>query len=859
MIEKESSHEKEVISGGCSAEDHATQEGQAAQQAVSSQEDQGTQHAMSIECSAEDAAQEGQAAQQGISNGGSAEDHVTQEGQAAQQGPDSIDINHKEDKSDTLKKEIVDDNIGVELSSSSSSEESLPTCRANKDAILRSIASFRRIATDDEYQVNGLTHDNDQIVLNNIKSDDGFLYAARVMNNHARTNSLASDMLVEVSEMSSPRSMPSIDEEYSGNEEVKEISSHPSQMDTSRESNSREVPEINDQQDISGGASKIIHNAEAFTSDQLSEKVSEENSINSSVSLSSSKTGLPDSTQTHSMNSNIEDFPESSEKSNTGNIIDNNLGDSETPINDDLKNSNTGNNIDNGTPKQIIQPRDLPESSGGSNSNSVNHQDLSESFLQNRKNEKRDYHGESKYQPSQDIFPENPTSVQSNHSLRSPENRRNEEVVSEVEVPASSAENEASDVVSEFETEQVSNISSSGSSPKSVLQPKFSSDNVSSMNLNQGTSTEYQQAHRLIVEDDSVLPVVDFNHSAFQNASPREDNSTSRPSHVIERLQSPRSVDALYCMPIRSRLEEGENHDSPLITSDSSFIQDIHDIERLQSPRFVEALYCKPFRSEERQNHDASISTSASSFYQDIHDPYPHQSNFNQEADTSNHIDNLVVNDNQVRTNLESVENIEGDNHDEASIEQSALTEPLNSSSSKSIEDTKEGIREINGQEGTSGTSKSTEGKSESGPDFRLNELHEATLDDFSNQPHEAEAKDSSVASKALNAVLDQKQTESSTNTGNLVAHVDIKEPSDPSLGRTMEEGNNSTANQNDPEITKSDANDIKSVNRHSGEAFEHVIRPEGVHNSSELDATSDSKSTAEIEGGLANCREVEN
>lgn len=230
-------------------------------------------------------------------------------------------------------------------------------------------------------------------------------------------------------------------------------------------------------------------------------------------------------------------MPESSEKNN-GNIINNNLGDSETPINGDLKKSDTANNLDNETPKQIIQPRDLPESSGGSNSNSVNHQDLSESFLQNRQNEKRDYNGESEYQPSQNILPDNPTSVQSNHRLRSPENRRNEEVVSEVEFPASSAENEASDVVSEIETEQVSNISSSGSSPKSVLQPKFSSDNFSSMNLNQGTSTEYQQAHRrLIVDDDSVLPVVDFNHSAFRNASPREDDSTSRPSHVIERLQ----------------------------------------------------------------------------------------------------------------------------------------------------------------------------------------------------------------------------------------------------------------------------------------------------------------------------------
>ncbi|KAK1396648.1 hypothetical protein POM88_006511 [Heracleum sosnowskyi] len=818
VIEKESCQEKEAISNGCSAEDHATQEGQTAQQAISAQEDQAAQQAISIECSAEDhAAQESQAAQRAISNGCSAENHASQEGQAAQQGPDSIDIHHKEDKSDLPKKEIVSENIGVGSSSSSSSEESSPISRPYKDAILRSLASFQRLPKDDDYQVNGLTHDSDQIILNNIKADDSFLYNARVMNVNARTISLASDMLVEVSEISSPRSNPSLDEEYSGNEEVKEISSHLIRGDTSHESNLREVPEINDQQDISGGVSRINHNAEALTSDVLPEKVSEENSINSS----DSKTGLPDNSQTHSMDSNIEDFPESSEKNNTGNIINKNLGDSETPTKDDLKKSSTGNNIDNGTPKQVVQLRDLPESSGGSNSNSFNHQDLSESSLQNQQNENRDYikdyNGESEYQPSQNILSDNPTSVPSNHSLRSPENRRDEEVVSEFEFPASSAQTEASGVVSEIETEQVLNISSSGSSPKSVLQPKFSSDRVSSMDLNQGASTEYQQAHphSLIVDDDSVLPVVNFNLSAFRNASPREDDSNSQPSHVIERLQSPRFADALYCMPFRSR-------------------------------------------PEEHQKHDASITTSASSFYdQDIHDPYPHQSNFNQEADTSNHIDNLVVNDNQARTNLESVKNIEGDNYDDSSIKQSVLLEPSNSSSSKSIRDTKEDIREIIGQEGTYGTSKSTEGNSESGPDVILKELNEATLDNVSNQPHEAEAKDSSVASKALDAIFDQKETELS-NTGNLVAHVDIEEPSDPPLERTMEEGNNSTANQNDPVMTKSDDSELKSVEGDIEEAFEHVIRPEDVHNSSELDSTSDSKSTEDVESGLTNHSEVE-
>lgn len=152
-------------------------------------------------------------------------------------------------------------------------------------------------------QVNGFTHDTDQTTSHHIKSDDSFLYATRVLNNHPRSSSLASDMLVEVSEVSSPRSISSVDEEYSENEEVKEGSSHLSQVGTSDESNSREGPEISDQQHISREVSRI--NQEA-ASDVLAEKVFEENSINSTDSLSSLRTEMPDSAQTRSLNSNIE-------------------------------------------------------------------------------------------------------------------------------------------------------------------------------------------------------------------------------------------------------------------------------------------------------------------------------------------------------------------------------------------------------------------------------------------------------------------------------------------------------------------------------------------------------------------------
>lgn len=84
------------------------------------------------------------------------------------------------------------------------------------------------------------------------------------------------------------------------------------------------------------------------------------------------------------------------------------------------------------------------------------------------------------------------------------------------------------------------------------------------------------------------------------------------------------------------------------------------------------------------------------------------------------------------------------------------------------------------------------------------------------------------------------------------------QEPRDPPLERTTEEGNDSTANQNDPVITKSDSSELKSVKEDIGEASEHVIRPEDVHKFSELDATCDSKSTTDVEDGLAKHSEVD-
>lgn len=208
------------------------------------------------------------------------------------------------------------ENINDGSSSSSTSEENIPIPKPNKDAILRSLTSFTRkntaLAKNDSGEEKGVSYDRDQFMFNRARPVDRFFYADKEMH-HTRANSLASDMQVEVSEISSPRSISSPDEESSedmkkeitsGGEEMWADSSHGSGVDE-HESKLKEVPEVSEQDITEVGLSRINHEADASTSDMLPEENVEKNSINSS-SLSPSKSDLPGTSQSHIADSNPE-------------------------------------------------------------------------------------------------------------------------------------------------------------------------------------------------------------------------------------------------------------------------------------------------------------------------------------------------------------------------------------------------------------------------------------------------------------------------------------------------------------------------------------------------------------------------
>lgn len=200
----------------------------------------------------------------------------------------------------------------------------MPLPKPNKDAILRSLTSFARrnpaTAKNDTGEANGVPYDTDQFMYDRTRPVDQFFFADKDLN-HTRANSLASDMQVEVSEISSPRSISSQDEECSedmkkgitsGSEEMCVGSSHASGVDEP-ESLLKNLPEVSEQ-DSSEVGSRVNDNADVSTSDMLPESV-EKDSINSS-SMPAPKSDSLDSSQSDEVDSHKE-HPGDSDSRNT--------------------------------------------------------------------------------------------------------------------------------------------------------------------------------------------------------------------------------------------------------------------------------------------------------------------------------------------------------------------------------------------------------------------------------------------------------------------------------------------------------------------------------------------------------------
>ncbi|KAL6967644.1 hypothetical protein U1Q18_033453 [Sarracenia purpurea var. burkii] len=264
----------------------------------------------------------------------SSHDHARQQGQtASEQIFDLVGHIHYEDDGTEVHKEsnLVREATGGSSSSSSSlsSEVTVPFSIDNTEEMLNSFSFSvpKNVAGDREYnadQRNELLHDSSPSSFGKKRPDERFFFADKRVN-HTPTHSIASDLQVEVSEVSSPeltidgtispedsdRGSPinyegdadGEKETTSGTEEMWVASSQLSRVEEN-ESISREVHEISEQEIIEVGFSRINQKSDEVI--VASEKAVEKDHSIEDTSASSSKTELPKIIQTHSTHFNGE-------------------------------------------------------------------------------------------------------------------------------------------------------------------------------------------------------------------------------------------------------------------------------------------------------------------------------------------------------------------------------------------------------------------------------------------------------------------------------------------------------------------------------------------------------------------------
>lgn len=131
--------------------------------------------------------------------------------------------------------------------SSSSSSEDEPILRPNKEAILHclSMSRMRIVSQGNNFRRNAESFDCGPSALFDKSKTDGFFFAANKRIHYGSTNSVASDMQVEVSELGSPPStnMSSLDEDGKGS---LVNSTNPSELDLN-EVRLRDIDEMSEQ------------------------------------------------------------------------------------------------------------------------------------------------------------------------------------------------------------------------------------------------------------------------------------------------------------------------------------------------------------------------------------------------------------------------------------------------------------------------------------------------------------------------------------------------------------------------------------------------------------------------------------
>ncbi|KAK1357170.1 hypothetical protein POM88_050426 [Heracleum sosnowskyi] len=199
---------------------------------------------------------------------------------------------NEEDANEVETKQIVHEKIHERSKSSSSSEENIPLSGTNKDQLLKSLSSLAQKDVDSD-------RDDTDLEIHIPYNTDRLLYQKTEGNSffgdkrmcHAPSNSLASDLQVEVSEVGSPQSTSSNDksnifddyinkEVTSGGEDMLADSSHLSGVEIN-ESNTREVNEASTKENTDAGSSSTNHSLDPNTSDSQPEKVVQQEEISS--------------------------------------------------------------------------------------------------------------------------------------------------------------------------------------------------------------------------------------------------------------------------------------------------------------------------------------------------------------------------------------------------------------------------------------------------------------------------------------------------------------------------------------------------------------------------------------------------
>ncbi|KAL7082056.1 hypothetical protein ACP275_14G076500 [Erythranthe tilingii] len=163
---------------------------------------------------------------------------------------------------------IPHENLSTSSNSPSSSEENEPVYKIDKEAILKSLSSMARRNVVQEDPVITDNNNNEPIMnhfnYNNCPFDacssssststrlkERFYYGDKFIRRHARSFSIASDMQVEVSEVSSPPL--TIDENYSYHDQDEDISSYDGDME-------KKIPNWDDQeQDLWASSFRLSH------------------------------------------------------------------------------------------------------------------------------------------------------------------------------------------------------------------------------------------------------------------------------------------------------------------------------------------------------------------------------------------------------------------------------------------------------------------------------------------------------------------------------------------------------------------------------------------------------------------------